>query len=317
MSAPERRDGGGGRALPMWLRVAWRRRYSSYVALYLGRSTPIVVYQMGKVGSSSIRNALLLRGLHPVLHLHTMSPLREKRVESVEIDAELRDALRREIEHARAVFAGLGAVPKLRLVLHEWLNERRISRRLLRPGQPLRIVTSVREPIAASVSMFFQLLPWYLGAAYRPERVATDDLIRLFFERYACERPLIWFDEEMRHATGVDVYRHPFPASDGTLRFRDGAIDVLVLKTETDDAVKERALGEFLGLDGIRLARSNVASDKAYARQYREFQERIRFPDAFVRAMYASKYARHFYEPAELERHAARWHASYRPAVGP
>jgi len=315
VTTPGRRIGASFTGAPIDLRISWRRRYSSYVALYLGRRTPIVVYQMGKVGSSSIRNALLLRGLHPVLHLHTMSPLREKEAGAVAIDAGLEGALHREIEHARAVFARLGSLAKLRLVLHEWLNERRISRRLLRPGRPLRIITSVREPIAASVSMFFQLLPWYIGGPYRPDRISTDDLIRLFFERYSWQRPLIWFDEEMRYATGVDVYRHPFSRDEGFLRFREGSIDVLVLKTETDDAVKERALSEFLGSGEIRLARSNIASDKSYALQYQEFKDRIRFSDAFFHSMYDSKYARHFYGAAELERHAARWHGSFRPAA--
>ena len=73
----------------MDLRVSWRRRYSSYVALYLGRSVPILVYQMGKGGSSTLRNTLLLRELHPVLHLHTLSPLREKRAEDVDVPDEL------------------------------------------------------------------------------------------------------------------------------------------------------------------------------------------------------------------------------------
>ena len=122
-------------------------------------------------------------------------------------------------------------------------------------------------------------------------------------------------DEEMRHATGVDVYRHPFPRDEGFLRFREGSIDVLVIKTETDDARKERALSQFLGLAELRLARSNLASEKTYARQYREFQERIRFSDAFFRTMYDSKYARHFYGDDELERHAARWHGSFQPAA--
>jgi hypothetical protein len=298
------------------LRISWRRRYSSYLALYLSRETPIVVYQMGKVGSSSLRNALLLRGLHPVIHLHTMSPLREKRVDQVAIEPELRGALEREIEHARAVFARLRPLPRFRLVLHEWLNERRLSRRLLAPGRPLKIITSVREPVAASVSMFFQLLPWYTGTGYRQGRISTDALLELFFERYACERPLIWFDEEMRYATGVDVYRHPFPLDEGFAIFRDGSREVLVLKTETDDAVKERAVARFLGLERLALPRSNVAADKAYARQYGEFKQRVRFPEEFFRTMYDSKYARHFYGQEELARFAAGWHASW-PGAAP
>ena len=163
-------------------RVSWRRRYSSYVALYLAKSPPIVVYQMGKVGSSSIRNTLLLEGLHPVLHLHTFSPLREKRPEQVRVEEELRGAVAREIEHAQALFEGMGGWARLRLGVHEAMNERRLARQLLRRGRPLKIITSVREPIAANVSMFFQILPWYLGSRYRPSRISTDELIRLFLE---------------------------------------------------------------------------------------------------------------------------------------
>jgi len=294
----------------MDLRISWRRRYSSYVALYLRRSVPILVYQMGKGGSSTLRNTLLLRELHPVLHLHTFSPLREKRAEDVDVPDELEAPLAREIEHARSVFASLSTPAKLQLSLHEWMNERRLRRHLLRPGRRLRIITSVREPVAANVSMFFQLLPWYTGRRYAPDRISTDALIRLFLERYSCFRPLLWFDEEMRYQTGVDVYRHAFPLDRGSLTFREGSIEVLVLKTETDDAVKEKALSDFLGVPDIRLVESNVGSQKAYARQYREFRQRIRFPDGFLRTMYGSRYAQHFYSEAEIERFIEQWHGS-------
>jgi hypothetical protein len=299
----------------MDLRVSWRRRYSSYVALYLGNSVPILVYQMGKVGSSSIRNTLLLLGLHPVLHLHSFSPLREKNAADVRVDAELELTVAREIEHARMVFAQMGGWARLRLALHEQMNERRLARRLLRPGVPLRIITSVREPIAANVSMFFQLLPWYTDGRYRPDRISTDDLVRLFFDRYSCGRPLIWFDEELKYNTGIDVYQHPFAMERGSLEFREGDTDVLVLKTETDDAQKEEALSRFVCVDRIRLAKSNLAVDKVYAEQYAEFKQRIRFPEAFFRTMYESKYAQHFYDPSELQRYSEQWHRFEEPVT--
>jgi hypothetical protein len=173
----------------------------------------------------------------------------------------------------------------------------------------------VREPVAANVSMFFQLLPWYTHGSYRPDRISTDELIRLFFDRYSCGRPLIWFDEEMKYNTGIDVYQQPFPKDRGSLAFHAGDTDVLVLKTETEDAQKERALSSFLGVDRIRLAKSNVAADKAYAEQYAEFKQRIRFPEAFFRAMYESKYARHFYDASERQRYSEQWHRSAEPAI--
>jgi hypothetical protein len=299
----------------MDLRVSWRRRYSSYVSLYLGNSVPILVYQMGKVGSSSIRNTLLLLGLHPVLHLHTFSPLREKSAADVRVEAELAPTVAREIEHAQSVFTEMGRWARLRLVVHEHTNERRLAHRLLRPGAPLRIISSVREPIAANVSMFFQLLPWYTHGRYRPDGISTDELIRMFFERYSCGRPLIWFDEEMKYNTGIDVFRHPFAKERGSLAFREGDTDVLVLKTETEDAQKEEALSRFLGMGRIRLAKSNVAADKAYAEQYAEFKQRIRFPEAFFRTMYESKYARHFYDADELQCYGEQWHRSEEPAT--
>jgi len=299
----------------MDLRVSWRRRYSSYVSLYFGDSVPILVYQMGKVGSSSIRNTLLLLGLHPVLHLHTFSPLREKCAADVRVEAELARTVAREIEHARAVFDQMGRWARLRLRVHEHANERRLARRLLRPGAKLKIITSVREPIAANVSMFFQLLPWYTHGSYRPDRFSTDELIRMFFERYSCGRPLIWFDEEMKYNTGLDVYKHSFPMDRGSLAFGEAGTDVLVLKVETEDAQKEEALSRFLQLDRIRLAKSNVAADKAYADQYADFKRRIRFPEAFFREMYESKYARHFYDEGELARYSKQWHRSEAPAI--
>jgi hypothetical protein len=276
---------------------------------------PILVYQMGKGGSSSIRNTLLLRGLHPVLHLHTLSPLREKRLEDIEIEEALKPAVAREIEHARTVFENLDTWSRLRLTLHERMNERRLAHHLLRPRRPLKIITSVREPIAANVSMFFQLLPWYTGSRYASGRLSTDELIRIFRERYSCHRPLIWFDEEMRHQTGVDVYRHGFPMDRGSMAFREGQIDVLVLKTETDDSVKEQAISEYLGIEGIRLVESNVGAQKAYAQQYREFKERIRFPDAFFQTMYQSKYARHFYSDTEIGQFTRQWHGPSEPPI--
>jgi hypothetical protein len=299
----------------MDLRVSWRRRYSSYVSLYLGNSVPILVYQMGKVGSSSIRNTMLLLGLHPVLHLHTFSPLREKSVDDVHVEPELVPTVAREIEHARSVFDQMGGWARLRLVLHEHTNERRLARRLLRPGAPLKIITSVREPIAANVSMFFQLLKWYTHGSYRRDRFSTDELIRLFFDRYSCGRPLIWFDEEMKYNTGIDVYRNPFPSDRGALAFHEGNTDILVLKTETEDVLKEQALSRFLCVDRIRLAKSNVAADKAYAAQYAEFKQKIRFPEEFFRAMYESKYARHFYDASELQHYSKQWHRSEEPVT--
>jgi hypothetical protein len=264
---------------------------------------------MGKVGSSSIRNTLLLQGLSPVLHLHTFSPLRDKEPGDIDIEDEYRSAVEQEIEHAREAFRRFPWWRKVDWTLREAVHEKRLYRAIVASGKPLKIISVVREPIGANVSMFFQLIDHYIEERYDPSRFSTQSLIDLFLERYSCYRPLIWFDEEFKFATGIDVYREPFDREAGHTRFQVGNREVLILKLETPDEVKERAIAEFVGLEDFRLQRSNVAQQKDYGDQYADFKQSIRFSPEFLRTMYDSKYTRHFYTGEEIEGFRSRWHA--------
>ena len=302
----------------MHLKRRWidRRVYEYFsvnVAPLLKWRDPILIYQMGKVGSSSIRNSLF-RCPHPatrlVLMSHEFFPIRNRDVRRIDIEPEYRDYVIREIEHDRRVFEQFPTRKRLGWRFREKFYTERIYRAYVKPGHKLRVITLVREPIANNVSMFFQLIDHYIGTTIEQSTYDIDTVIQIFLERYMHSRPLTWFDAEVKTTLGIDVFRQPFPIARGYNIVSDDNISLLVLRCELDDQSKAQAIAEFLGLDRFEIVRSNVTGEKSYAKQYAEFKQRMRVPDRLLDEMYESKFARFFY--AEAERACYRHHWSGR-----
>ena len=237
---------------------------------------PILVYQMAKVGSSSIAAALEERKL-AVFQLHRMN--------------------REHLERMRAKRAELGwdlAPLPAHDILGPILRERLVNR-----GRRVKVITLVRDPIARNFSSYFEHLDaiWHREDAHAS--VPLDELHRGFLERFPHAEPLTWFDDELRPVFGVDVYEHPFPAS-GHLRIGN----VLVLKSELDDATKCAAVSEFLGIRNLVFRPANVTTSKAKGEAYKRFVSTLRLNPQFVEKMLESRYTRHFY--TEVEREAMR-----------
>ncbi len=299
----------------MHLNKRWidRRVYEYFavnIAPLLNWRDPILVYQMGKVGSSSIRNSLF-RCRDPrtrlVLMSHEFHPLRERDPDRTAIEPESRDYLRRAIEHDRRVYRGYSRRRRLGLRFRERFYSERIYKAYVQSGQRLRVITLVREPVANNVSMFFQLIDQYSDAKIQRSNHDIDELIGVFLTRYLHSRPLVWFDAELRITLGIDVFQHPFPVDKGYTVISSSAIELLVLKCELDDRAKARAIAQFLDLEDFEIVRSNVTSQKPYADQYAEFKRRLRIPLPLLDELYESKYARHFYSEGERARLRARW----------
>lgn len=94
--------------------------------------TPVVVYQMGKVGSSSLRHSLKYRGLWPVWHTHRMNP------EYIE-----------EIKEERV---RRGVSPVLTSVDSRGLD---LYNSLVKKGRPTKFISLVREPVSRNVQLSF------------------------------------------------------------------------------------------------------------------------------------------------------------------
>ena len=94
-----------------------------------------------------------------------------------------------------------------------------------------------------------------------------------------------WFDLEFKKATGINVYNYLFPKHKGYMTIEENNIELLIMKLEIPDALKERVIADFMHLDKFRLIRQNLGKDKMYSKTYQQFKKTIRLPSAYVRKM--------------------------------
>jgi len=296
-----------------WINRQVYEYFAVTAAPWFNWDNPILIYQMGKVGSSSIRKSLLHckdPRTRLVLMSHEYFPVRNRDPDRIDIEPEYRDMLEREIAHEQRVFKQFSIRKRLGRRFREKFYAERIYKTCVRSQHQLRVITLVREPVANNVSMFFELLGRYIGTDIEFSYYNIDKIIDIFIKNYMHSRPLTWLDAEIKTNIGIDIYQHPFPVDKGHTVITDGRISLLVLRCELDDRTKAHAIEEFLGLDEFEIIRTNVASEKSYARQYAEFKQKIRIPPTLLDQMYNSKFARHFYSREEREHLCARWSGS-------
>ncbi len=273
----------------------WRFVLGDGRAIRSGRVPVVVVYTMGKVGSTALVTALEAAGVRPVLHVHEIVPANV-------------DAVRRFYAAESKRMRTRVPVDRLRLRLHDWTWKHVAVR-----DRPAKWITVVRRPLDREVSTAIHNLRWLLGDEYEGLREVPAEIARRLVERMRTgfrgggRTTLDWFDTELRAALGVDVYAQPFPHEAGYAVLRQGAVELLVLKLETDDAVKERALAEFLGVPGVSIPRANVSAERDDAAAHAGLREHLRLPDDVLARFLDARYTRHFHTPEEIEAMRARW----------
>ncbi len=248
-------------------------------------SEPVLVWQMGKVASRSFVDAIERTSDYAVFHLH-------------HTDAATIEALREHHDSRQQEYPP-NLVLSIQVVnLIESLRER--------TDRKIRIVSAVRDPLARNVSAFFMNLGMFAGSGSTSPAEAGR-LTKIFLRKYPHSVPLSWFDRELKRSLGIDVYETPFDRDAGCLRITQDHFDLLVLRAEDDDSVKEAALNEFFDRDDIEITRTNVTSDGGNAQLYQRFYDELLIPDRLRDEMYGSRFARHFYTDEELNEMRAAW----------
>jgi hypothetical protein len=239
-----------------------------------GNTIPVIVFQMGKVASSTIEATLN---------------------EAPGVDVFRAHRLRRE-EQARPEKPG-------RRLYESWL----IHEHLIQPRIPAKVVTLVREPVGRNVSAYFQNIDQLFDVKDAWKKLSSEELTRGFLEKYNHQRALTWFDAEFKPVLGIDVYQRPFLHEQGFQRIQSAPYDALILHVEVPDEVKARELARLLGLAELKLVQKNVGEAKDYAEIYQRFVRTLKLPASYVDEMLDSKYARHFFTDEHRARVRCKW----------
>ncbi len=268
----------------------WGRAVTGRLGL---RSPAVLVYQMGKVGSTTVAYSLNQQGFWAV-SVHFLNPYN------------IYLALPPQVTVADPTFKAYteGHLTVLLEAAYRANGALAGSR-----GGRVPIIIMVRDAVARNLSGFFQGLELQVGRMMGSEPFDQATLEHAFWERYCHELPVVWFDVEPRAELGVDLLAYPFDAERGYSVVQHGNYDILLLKLETPDADKAQAIAQLLGRSSFRLIPQNVGENKAYSNLYKQFRRNLVLPDSYLERQYSSRFMQHFYTPAEIEQFWQRWRA--------
>lgn len=258
------------------------------------RASPVLIHQMGKVGSSSIFDSLKATKLdRPLFHIHFLNPESIQRAENM----------------LWKFFGRQGSVNRWALYESRFV----LKHFLQRPIDELKIISLVREPVSRNVSSFFSNLDIFIpdcAAQFEDGQIDVADITRHYLQDFhEHTHPLDWFDREMKSVFGIDVFSNEdlIHRNRGIFVYKRDRVELLVLRVEDIDDVAPQALQEFLKIDGVSLKVANDARGKDYDRVYRAFKDQLKLPDEYLAQMYESKYARTFYSAREIDRFRSYW----------
>ena len=266
----------------------------------LQKSTPLIVYQMGKVGSTTVTDSLRNNPnlSHPIFHVHSLNP------ENI-----LKDKKIYYGEEYPSYFAK-SYLPKTKHLFTSEFLQKKIETGYLNSSNRWKIITLVRDPIARNVSGFFSGMSVRYPDYYKQvgdNKIEVEKVLELFLANYPQDTPFTWFDSELKLVFGVDVFSEEFPKSKGYKIYHKDLVDVLVLKLEDIDRIFEEAIKDFLNIDRITFVHSNEAKRKSYYLYYRSFIKEINFSKSYLDKMYNNQYSQHFYTEEEISNFRKKW----------
>lgn len=260
----------------------------------------VLIYQMGKVGSSTLLKSLRKINIpQPIYKVHFLNPQTNQEIRA---KSAYTKKTRNEL-----------LIPR-HLIIDKCFCQK--IHRILARSQQLKLITSVRDPISRSISSFFQNITKILPCFQRrleSRKVSVQELINLYWEHPEAKerryRHIHWFDRELSSVLGIDVFSIDFPKAQGYFLKKDFVenIDLLILKLEKFSQCLTTSLKDFLDLSTLNIASENISNLKKYHELYREFKNEIRFSPEYLDQIYNSQFVQHFYTDEEIEQFKIRW----------
>jgi len=253
-----------------------------------GKATekPVFIWQMGKVGSSALAESVEKLGAYSVFHFHHTNADTIQKVVRAKTDAGVE--IPKDLRLSQMLLEIMSAIKSQR---HE----------------KIYVISAVRDPIARNVSAFFQNLNIFAPDVDISSGRDAHKVREIFMRTYSHAIPTGWFNRELLHTAGMNIYKTPFDHEKTVLRLSEAPFELLVLRAEDADSQKSAALNELFDRSDIVLEKHNVSRKKKYANLYSAFMDGLKFEDSFLSAQYDTPLCRHFYTDEELRAFRERW----------
>lgn len=272
-------------ALRRQILARWR---VSLALFYCRDGQPLkLVYQMGKVGSSSVIAGLRQAGLQATsFQIHFLSN-----------DINVHKKTHRDAGHT--------------LCPVHLLEGQQLRTRVVQKKIPVKVISLVRDPVAVFISNLFQnpLLSGFRGLSQQGHPIADavrQEVTQKILAADAFDYINNWFDREMRQVFGIDVFEQPFCKQTGWQVYRSDRAELLLLQLEKLDDEGWSAISTYCSHDVSRAVKnSRVASP--HGQLYDEILNTVKFNEKFLTGIYSSKFASHFYSEEDLNTFRQKW----------
>lgn len=249
----------------------------------------ILVYQPGKVGSSTVCNSLSTIGMN-VTHVHMLTdcfiydliPELAWKPEATELEI-----INRSSQHC--------------------INK-------IKQAKYLKIITLVREPLSRDFSNFL----YHMGELQRNGYFsANDSLLEACAEgirrratqngKYKYGYQFEWYTNELKELFDIDIYNYPFHKDKGYSIINQDNIALLIVKLEKLNDLEE-IIGQFINAPRFKLINSNEASKKEYKDLYKSMRDSVKIPREIVSMYYdGNQFMDHFYSEEEKNSFLKKW----------
>ncbi|SHM59244.1 putative capsular polysaccharide synthesis family protein [Gracilibacillus kekensis] len=252
----------------------------------------VLVYQMGKVGSTSIEEGIKELGIN-VQHIHSLK-------KPVMID-QFKDLKSLDYYFSK----------KDKLVYKFKYNF--LFKNLLKTfNKRIKIISIVREPIGRNIGMFFQGIHFPIFEINRTYNNRSENAInfsilnQMFLDKFNHRFGVDWFDNEFKQTIGVDVYKYPFNKSKGFEIITTKQYEIMIIKMEKINEL-EVEINNFLDRDSFKLNKVNSGYNKWYSDLYSRFKSEFNPSEEYINELYDSDYMRHFYTNDEIDNFKNYW----------
>lgn len=258
-----------------------RRRNQIYALkeFFRAQPRPILIYQMAKVGSTSVYRSLRAAGVYP-LHVHQVAE----------------ESRRRGIEF----YSRHEEVPPIHLYVSQML------RPYLRwTSHRIKVISLVRDPIARHVSSLYQMADFndtVSGDAAETRRRIVERLE----DPGAMDYTFGWFDRQLKAVLDVDVMAEPFDKERGFGLYAGPRADVLVVKLERLSDLLSTVVSDFVGRE-LQVTQANVRRRAKRGEEYARVKRTLSISASARNRIYGHDWMQHFYTQDEIEAFQSKW----------
>jgi hypothetical protein len=241
----------------------------------------VVIYQMGKVGSSSIEKTLKEKGIH-VLHLH-------------------------KIYYSDIYFYDLTIVDRFKkfraTILFFIMN-------IIFKRCSCKVITIVRDPMERTLSQMFHHIDLLIYSRSRKnsrKEVNANDLFKeIFYNDINTCYAQQWMTSEFNPSMGINYLNCDFDQKKGFGLAESKNKKVLFLRFEDLNSF-DSIIGEFCGVKDFKLKSANRSSNKWYSDLYKSFENQMLIDKDVFDSMYKNSFYNKFYGDESLEAKSKRW----------